>query len=112
MGIKLPDDVDPMITTGFEALGRGHDLNKLRVFFQSVQEAFGPEAMAQYCNVPDGIERLGMAAGVDTIGLVKTQEQIQQEQQAAQQGALLNQVAPKAMEMMANQQPQQQQGEQ
>jgi hypothetical protein len=113
MGIKLPDDVDPMITTGFEALGRGHDLNKLRVFFQSVQEAFGPEAMAQYCNVPDGIERLGMAAGVDTIGLVKTPEQIQQEQQAAQQGQLLNQVAPKAMEMMSQQNPQQQpQGEQ
>jgi hypothetical protein len=112
MGIKLPDDVDPMITTGFEALGRGHDLNKLRVFFSSIVESFGPEAVAQYCNVPDGIERLGMAAGIDTAGLVKTQEQIQQEQQAAQQGALLNQVAPKAMEMMTSQQQPQQEGNQ
>lgn len=82
---KLPDDVvTPEITTGIEALGRGHDMNKLEILIKSTVGVLGPDAM-QYINVGDLIKRTGTALGIDMDGLVKTEEQIQQEQQAAQQ---------------------------
>ncbi len=39
----------------------------------------------QHMNFGDFIARLGASHGVDTTGLIKTSEQIAQEQQAAQQ---------------------------
>ena len=40
----LPEKhVKPFITTGMEALGRGHDLNRLMTFGQIVQNTLGPE---------------------------------------------------------------------
>jgi hypothetical protein len=83
---KLPEGtVEPVIITGFEALGRGNDANKLMTFVQSLSQTLGPEATAQYINVSDYAKRLGTGFGIDMKGLVKTQEEVQQEQQAAQQ---------------------------
>jgi len=42
--INLPKDlVEPIIVTGVEALGRGHDFNKLVQFAQTLQGLLGPE---------------------------------------------------------------------
>ena len=89
---KLPGDaLKPLIVTGVEALGRGEDLNKLGLFLQSLAP-LGPEVM-QEINVPDYIKRLAGSLGIDTEGLVKTEEQKQVEQQARmeQQQAMMNQ---------------------
>ena len=89
---KLPGDaLKPLIITGVEALGRGEDLNKLGLFLQSLAP-FGPEVM-QEINVSDYINRLAGSLGIDTEGLVKTEEQKQVEQQARmeQQQAMMNQ---------------------
>jgi hypothetical protein len=82
---KLPKDtLKPQITTGMEALGRGHDLNKLSQFLQGLQP-LGPDVIRSELNVADYIDRLGASLGLDTKGLIKTEEQRQAEAQAAAQ---------------------------
>ena len=75
--------VRPAIVTGLEALGRGHDLQKLNLFMQTLG-TLGPEAM-QSVNMSDLISRVGTSLGIDMSGLVKTQEQMQEEQQQMMQ---------------------------
>ena len=84
----LPNGVaKPTIVTGLEALGRGHDLNKYDMFLKALMP-LGPEVLSQYMNVGDYITRIGTALGVDMDGLIKTEEQIGQEREAAQQQAM------------------------
>lgn len=91
--VKFPEGlVEPVIVTGVEALGRGHDYNKLVQFAQTLQQLLGPEIFAQYTNVQAVIEQVGTSLGIETNELVKSEEQIQQEkamqmmQQASQMG--------------------------
>jgi uncharacterized protein YdhG (YjbR/CyaY superfamily) len=82
---KFPKDtLKPQIVTGLEALGRGQDLNKLSSFLQMLQP-LGQQVIAQELNIGDYLDRLGASLGIDTQGLVKTDEQKMQEQQAQQQ---------------------------
>lgn len=77
--------VKPTITTGLEALGRGHDLNKLDVLLGGVIQTFGPEVVAKWVNVGDYISRRGTALGIDMKGLVRTQEEVTAQEEAEQQ---------------------------
>lgn len=93
---KLPvlpkGTVKPVIVTGMEALGRGNDLNKLDAFIQPLLQV--PELMARI-NMGDYLTRRGTALGIDMKGLVKSEEEIQQEQQQAQMAAMVQQgIAP------------------
>lgn len=76
--------VKPTIVTGLEALGRGHDLERLDMFLQGLQ-ALPPEVLAEHLNISDYIKRRGTSLGIDMDGLVKSAEQLQQEQMQAQQ---------------------------
>lgn len=84
---KMPrfpkDTLKPAITTGLEGLGRGQDLNKLATLLKYLQP-LGPEILAKHMNIQDYIDRLGSSLGIDTTGLIITQEE-QMAQQAAQQ---------------------------
>lgn len=96
----LPKDlVRPAIVTGLEALGRGHDLQKLDLFLAGLQQTLGPEVLQQFVNLGDYIARRATALGIDTTGLIKSDEQRAQEQEAAQQQALLQQFGPQAMDL-------------
>jgi hypothetical protein len=104
---NLPNTVRPVITTGVEAIGRGNDLNRLSQFFQLAREALGEANVARYLNVSDGLERLGASLGIDTDGLVKSEEQLQQELQQEQMATLAEKVGPEAVRQIgAAQQPQ------
>lgn len=82
---SLPKGVaKPTIVTGLEALGRGHDLSKYDLFLKALAP-LGPEVLQSNMNVGDYITRIGTALGIDLGGLVKTPEQIREEQMAAQQ---------------------------
>lgn len=95
---KLPDKVvQPMIVTGLEALGRGHDLTKLLAFKSQVESS--PELMS-WINCGDLVRRIGTALGIPLGGLVKTEEQYEAEQMAAQQAALSQQMLPGMMQEM------------
>ena len=84
---KFPKDkIKPQIVTGIEALGRGQDLNRLAQFLEYLAP-LGPEAIMNNLNLDDYIDRLGASLGIDTGGLIKSQEQKQQEQMIRQQQA-------------------------
>ena len=82
---KLPtfpdESLKPLIVTGVEALGRGQDLNELAGFLQHLAP-LGPETAMRELNDKEYISRLAASLGIDTEGLLKTEEQKQQEQQA------------------------------
>lgn len=82
---KFPKDtLKPQIVTGLEALGRGQDLNKLSSFLQMLQP-LGPEVIQSELNISDYLARVGASLGIDTQGLVKSDEQKQQEAQQQQE---------------------------
>jgi hypothetical protein len=82
--IKFPEGlVEPVIVTGVEAVGRGHDYNKLVQFAQTLQQLLGPEIFAQHTNVGAVISQIGTSLGIETEGIIKSPEQVQQEQEQA-----------------------------
>lgn len=98
---KLPKKiVAPTITTGIEALGRGNDLQKLDLLVKDISQTFGPEAVVRYVNAPEYFRRRATAVGINTNGLIRSEEEVQQADQAAtqqaQQQELISKVAPVA----------------
>ena len=101
---KLPKKfVAPAIVTGIEALGRGNDLDRLDLYLQGMAQVLGPESINQYVNVPEYLKRRASALGIDIEGLVKSEEQLSQEIQQQQQQAMVQQMAPQALEMASQQ---------
>lgn len=78
---NLPEGtVEPTITTGLEALGRGHDLEKYATVLNLISQIPGAQEMINW-NVM--LLNLFTGVGVETEGLIKTQQQIEEEQQMA-----------------------------
>ena len=101
---KLPESVvKPTIVTGMEALGRGHDLRKLDMFVQGMAQALGPEVLQRYVNLQDYIKRRATALGIETEGLIKTEQQIAQEMQQAQMQQMMMQAGPSVLQEGAKQ---------
>jgi hypothetical protein len=69
-----------------------------------LRESLGEQVVATYLNVPDAIERVGASLGIDTDGLIRAQEEIQAEQDAMQQQAVVEKLGPQAMKLAAEQQ--------
>jgi len=70
--------INPVIVTGFEALGRGHELNKLRQYFADGTAMYGETFMQEFD--PAAVaDRLATHHNVDVDALKKTPEQKQQE---------------------------------
>ena len=80
--------VFPKVITGIEALGRTTDRNKLIAFLQTLSGTLGAEAIAKYVNVTEAIKRLATADGIETKGLIRTEEDLQAEAQAQQQAMM------------------------
>lgn len=95
---KMPTGtVKTVIVTGLEALGRGNDRNKLVRFLTTISQALGPQAVPQYLHLSEIIDRIGIADGIDTKGLVKTEEELAQEAQQAQMQAAVSTLGPNAV---------------
>ena len=95
---KLPNElVKPVVSVGLAAVGRGNDLEKTARFMTILQQALGPEGIATYVMPAELIRRLAGAMGMDIIGLVKTDEQLAQEQQQQQQMAMAQQAMAAGM---------------
>ena len=78
---KLPKDlVNPVIVTGIEALGRGHDLQKLDAFLPE-HTSCRTSAIATYVNIDEYFKRRATSLGIKTAGLIKSQEEIMEEMQ-------------------------------
>jgi hypothetical protein len=89
----LPEQVKPVIVTGLDAIGRGHDLARLDNFIAGALQQMGPEVL-QFINVGVYLRERATALGIDTEQLIKSDEQLQQEQQQQQQQEALQAVGP------------------
>lgn len=90
--------VEPLIVTGLDALGRGQDLSRLRGFIADIQGvAQALPQVAARLNDGELIQRLANGHGVDIAGLVKSDQQLAQEQQQAQQQAMAQEAMSKGI---------------
>lgn len=93
---SLPPGVVPVVVTGMEALGRGHDLQKLDTFIGGLAQMLGPQAM-QYLNVGEYMSRRAVALDLDISNLIRSPEEVQAEQQQMQQMEMINRLGPQAI---------------
>jgi hypothetical protein len=101
--------VEPTITTGLEALGRGYDLSRLDAFVKHMEPMSQPGA-DKYIHVDDYAKRVGTALSIDLAGLVKTaDERAEDDRRAAQLSAMsaaagpaVNAIGGIAKQAMAN----------
>lgn len=90
---KLPKGaLTPTIVTGFDALGRGHELNRLRAYFQDGISMFGPAFMDRF-DVGAVAEELATQHNVDIKPIIKSQETLDQEGQQARQDEVMSKAA-------------------
>ena len=85
---KLPKDLVTVVqTVGLAAVGRGNDLEQLVRFTTTLGQTMGPEGLQTYLKPSELIKRLAYSMGIDTVGLIKSEQELAQEAQAAQQQA-------------------------
>ena len=104
---KLPKEIiRPSIVAGVNALGRGQDREALTMFMGTIAQTIGPQALGQFINPLEAIKRLAAAQGIDTLNLIKTEEQMGQEKeemmQQQQQQTLLDQAGQFANSKLAD----------
>ena len=98
--------VQPVVSTGLEAIGRGNDKARLTEFLQTIAAALGPDQFTSFINPSELIRRFAAADGIDTAGLVKTEEELQAEQAQSEQAMLAQQLTQGAIQNGAATTPQ------
>lgn len=87
--------LDPVIVTGFEALGRNHEMNRLRSLFADLSAAFGPQVIAQRVQFDEVAKRYADGYGVEKPeDLFKSDEQVNQEMQQQNMAMGMQRAAP------------------
>ncbi len=87
---NLPKEaVEPAVATGLEALGRGHDLDKLKMFLDYMVALAGVQD--EDINMQDVKMRVANSLGIDTQGLLLTDEQKKQRMAMAAEAAAMQQ---------------------
>lgn len=76
---NLPEDVVNLtITTGLDALRRGHEMQKLRSWAEGLIAIYGPQVVAQFIPIEIYSKRLGDSLGLDLLGLIKPREEVEE----------------------------------
>lgn len=98
-----PNVVQPVIVTGFQALGRNHALNKLRGALADIQQLFGPEGALKILNGTNIAARIFTGWGVEDSGsAVKSATQLAQEAAAEQQAEMVRTLLEKGTAPVIN----------
>jgi len=98
---KIPKNiVKPTIVAGINALGRGQDRESLSAFLTILAQTLGPEAIANFINTDEVIKRLAAAQGIDVLNLVRSMQEVQQEQAQMQQQQMQMQAAQMQVDAM------------
>lgn len=85
----LPKGIVMNVIAGLEGVGRGQDREALIMFLATLQQSLPPELVMQYLNPEEAIKRLAASMGIETLSLIKTQEERAQEEQQNQQKAMM-----------------------
>ena len=90
--VKGKDVIKPTIVTGFEALGRGHELGRLRAFLRDLTELLPEER--RRVNGDAAIRLLALSHNIDVKDIIYPDEQVRQSDEAAQQAARMDSAVP------------------
>jgi hypothetical protein len=90
---------DVSITTGISAISRERDFQNLNTMVQAITQ-FGPEAMSKYLKMGSYFESIASALGMDATKIVKSDQEVQAQEQAAME----------QQQQMVQQQQEQEQG--
>ena len=90
------------IVTGVDALGRGQDATRLTQWVTTIMQTLGPQVALQYMKVGEFMKALASGIGIDDVSLIKSDEEMQAAMGEAQQQALLEKVAPNAVNQIGN----------
>jgi hypothetical protein len=85
---KLPEGIVMNVIAGLEGVGRGQDREALIMFMTTIQQTLPPEMVMTYLNPEEAIKRLAASMGIETLNLIKSDEERQAEKQQAQQEAM------------------------
>jgi hypothetical protein len=100
----LPKDiVQPQIITGLAALGRNADMQKLDAFAAGLSELFGPEAVAERMSFSGYATRKAAALGIDTDGLINSDEQVAAERDRKARVQMVEKMGPSAIKAQSDQ---------
>lgn len=98
---ELPEDiVKPVIVTGLEALGRGHDRDKLTRYVATASDLLGPEEAVRRIDAGVVLKRLAQADGIDPKGLVLDDNTVASSEQRSQLMALVDRLGPDVIKQM------------
>jgi hypothetical protein len=104
--------VKPTLTSGIGAIGRGLDLRNLQGFTMNIIQTLTPQVAFQYLNPIEFIKRAAAAYGIDISGLVRSEDEIQQQEQMAQMRQMLEKLGPNVINQMGGLGKQMMQGQQ
>lgn len=90
--IKLPQQIETTLVTGVDALGRNQELMELSASMQVAVNVLGPEVV-RYFKPMEVLKRILASNGTRTDNLLKSEEELAQEQQQAQAAALAEKAA-------------------
>ncbi|MEW5249919.1 portal protein [Microbulbifer sp. 2201CG32-9] len=89
----LPDAaLEPVVITGFDALGRGHELNKYREYFADGKELFGEGFMAQFDHTKVA-QLMATHHNIDIEDIQKSPQQMEREEDDAVVGSVVDKAA-------------------
>lgn len=75
--------VTPSIVTGVSAISRERDFQNLNIMLQSMAQ-LGPEVLAQYLKIDGYLTAVATSLGIDSAAIVKSGDELAQQQQQAQ----------------------------
>jgi hypothetical protein len=75
--------VRPTVVAGLNAIGRGQDAESLQRLLGAFSQAYGPQMLTQVTDPMEFIKRMAAGLGIDTLNLIKSQSDVQQQKQEA-----------------------------
>lgn len=108
-GGELPsfseEDVSIQVTTGLEALGRGHSLNKLLSLVNQAKDVLGPDVVARRLNQDVFFKQLETGYGLAIPDLFLSEEEVQQNGLQEQVRTALEASAPNVLKNLTQPSP-------
>ena len=96
----LPDSVELLIVTGFEAIDRGHEMNSLASAIGVATQLLGPEAVSKVVDSRKALNQIFTSHGVDKLDIFYTDEEIMERENREQMAAMTAQLGPNAVNQM------------
>lgn len=100
----LGKHIQPVVVTGFEALGRNHSVQKLRAFLSDAIGLLGEQTVIRRLNDGEVMKRLGTGHGIEDLrDLIKTDEQVAAADEEAMTQGVLGAAGPGIAQSIADQ---------